>query len=185
MVDLATKSDDVRYPYQSKGVKSMVAPIELAKGSFKGTLHYNAQFITSLALKMTEFEKHTTEKDQVASHYNERSSINSEDDIPSEATYKPEKTTPPNTHPVPETNNVAVTTVDVKPNEAGEPNGVADKKAAEGVEMSHEELLAQRECCLCLLPWFLYRFCSRIGNYCFPYHFWSPFQEGSPGGSVR
>ena len=157
MADLAIKSDDVRYPYESKGVKAMASPIELDKGSFKGTLHYTAQFISSLALKITEFEKQTTEKDRVASHYNERDSIGSVDDIPPEATYKPEKT-PPSTHPVAETNNVPATAVDVKPNETGEPNGVADRKAAEGVVLSREELLAQRVCCLRLLSWFLYQF---------------------------
>ena len=181
MADLAIKSDNVRYPYESKGVKAAVAPIELENGSSKGTLHYTAQFIPSLALKFSEFEKQTTEKDRVASQYNERSSIDSEDDIPSEATYKPEKTLTPNALPEPVTNNV-----DVKPNETGEPNGVADKKAKpEAVELSHEELLAQRECFFCPLSlFFLYQSCSRIGDYCFPYHFWSPFQEGSPGGSV-
>ena len=171
MADLAIKSDNVRYPYESKGVKAVAAPIELEKGSFKGTLHYTAQFIPSLALKIAEFEKQTTEKDRVASQYNERSSIGSEDDIPSEATYRPEKTLPPN-NPVPATNNVPVTAVDVKPNEtgelngvvdknSGEPNGVVDKKAeTEVVELSHEELLAQRECYLCPLSLFLYHFCS-------------------------
>ena len=171
MADLAIKSDNVRYPYESKGVKAVAAPIELEKGSFKGTLHYTAQFIPSLALKIAEFEKQTTEKDRVASQYNERSSIGSEDDIPSEATYRPEKTLPPN-NPVPATNNVPATAVDVKPNEtgelngvvdkkSGEPNGVVDKKAeTEVVELSHEELLAQRECYLCPLSLFLYHFCS-------------------------
>jgi hypothetical protein len=199
MADLATKSNNVRCPYESKGVKAMAAPIEFEKGSFKGTLYYTAEFIPSLALKIVEFEKQTTEKDRVASQYDtERSSISSED-IPPEAIFRP-KTPPPNaavhaTNNVPSTNNVPATAVDVKPNdvnpndvkpnEAGEPNGVADKMAeTEGVELSHEELLAQRECCLCLLSWFLYQFYSRIGDYRFPYHFWSPFQEGSPGGSV-
>ena len=149
MADLAIKSDDVRLPYESKGVKAMVSPIELEKGSSKGTLHYTAEFIPSLALKIAEFEKQTTEKDRVASEYNERSSIGSEDDLPSDATYQPERTpTPtPNAQPVPATNNVPA--ADVKTNGAGEPNGAADKKAeTEVVELSHEELLAQRECCL-------------------------------------
>ena len=150
MADLAIKSDNVRYPYESKGVKAMVAPIELEKNCFKGTLHYTAEFIPSLALKITEFEKQTTEKDRVASHYSERSSVGSVDDIPSEATYRPEKAPPPNvTNNVPAANSVSPTAEDVKPNDTGEPNGVADKKAeAECVELSREELLAQRECCL-------------------------------------
>ena len=160
IADLATKSDNVRYPYESKGVKATAAPIEFQKDNFKGTLHYTAQFIPSLALKIAEFEKQTTEKDRVASHYNERNSIGSEDDIPFEATYIPEKTTPPNAESVPATNDVPATTEDVKPDKTGElngePNGVADKKAAEVVELSNEELLAQRECCLGLLSWFLY-----------------------------
>lgn len=153
MADLATKSDNIRYPYESKGVKAMAAPIEFETGIFKGTLHYTAQFIPSLALKIDEFEKQTTEKDQVASQINKRSSIGSEDDIPVEETYKPEKTTPPNADSVPAT---PVTAEFAKPKETGEPNGVADKKTAEVVELSREELLAQRKCCLCLLSWFLY-----------------------------
>ena len=155
MADLAVKSDDARYPYESKGVKVVVAPMEFEKGSSKGTLHYTAQFIPSLALKMAEFEKQTTEKDRVASQYKDSSSIGSEDDIPPDATYIPEKTFTPNTHPEPVTNNVPDTAVDVKPNETGEPNGVAEKKAkTEVVEMSHEELLAQRECRFCLYTLF-------------------------------
>jgi hypothetical protein len=185
MADLAIKSDNVRYPYESKGVKAVAAPIELEKGPSKGTLHYTAQFIPSLALKMTEFEKQTTEKDRVASQYKDSSSIGSEDDIPSDATYIPEKTLTPKTVPEPTKKNVPDTAVDVKPNETGEPNGVADKKAkTEAVELSHEELLAQRECCFCLLSLFLNQSSTRIGDYCIPYYFWSPFQEGSPGGSV-
>ena len=82
----------------------------------------------------------------MASHYNnDRSSIDSsvfEDDP--EVTYRPEQSTPPPDHA---TNNAPA--VDVKPDEKGESNGVANKKAeVEGVEMSHEELLAQREWCL-------------------------------------
>ena len=177
MADLAIKSDKTRFPYESKGVKAAVAPIELEKGSFKGTLHYTAQYIPSIALKIADFEKQTTEKDRVASHYKERSSISSVDDIPAEATYKPEKTPVPNALPDPvATNNVAAIAEDMKPNETGEPNGVADKKAKpEAIELSHEELVAQRECLFCLLSWFLYQSCSRIGDYYFPYHFWSPF----------
>ena len=180
IADLAVKSDDVRYPYESKGPKAVVAPIELEKGSSKGKLYYTAQFIPSLAIKMAEFEKQTTEKDQVTSQYKDsRSSIGSEDDIPSDATYIPEKTLTSNTLPEHVTNNVPDTAVEVKPN--GEPNGVADKNVkTEAVEMSHEELLAQRECCFCLLTLFLYQSCCRIRDYCFPYNFWSPFQEGSP-----
>ena len=152
MADLAIKSDDIRYPYESKGVKAMASRIELENGSSKGTLHYTAQFIPSLALKIAEFEKQTTEKDRVASQYNDRTSISSEDDIPSEATYVPEKTSTPNSLPEPATNSVPDTAVDVKPDETGEPNGVADKKAkTEAVELSREELLAQRECRFCLL----------------------------------
>ena len=155
IADLAIKSDNVRYPYESKGVKAIAAPIELEKGSSKGTLYYTAQFIPSLALKFAEFEKQTTEKDRVASQYKDRSSISSEDDIPSDATYIPEKTLTPNTLPEPATNNVPA--VDVKPDEISEPNGVADKKTkAEAVELSHEELLAQRECCFCLLSLLLF-----------------------------
>ena len=155
VADLATKSDNIRYPFESKGVKTAVARIEFEKGSFKGTLHYTAEFISCLALKDIKFERQTTEKDRVASHYdNERSSICSsvfEDDP--EVTYKPEQSTPPQNDPVHATNNVpAATAMDVTPKETGEANGVAGKKAEiEGVEMSHEELLVQREWCLRLL----------------------------------
>ena len=163
VTDLATKSDNLRYPFESKGIKTVAASIELERDS-KGTLYYTAEFIPCLAIKNIKFEKQITEKDRVASHYdNERGSINSSlfDDDDPEVTYRPEQSTPPpNTHPVHATDGIpAAAVVDVKPHETGEPNGEADKKNGEadkkaeieGVEMSHEELLVQREWCLCLL----------------------------------
>lgn len=142
--DLATKSDNLRYPYESNGVKVEAAPIKLERGgSYKGILHYTAEFIPGLALKNIEFETRVTEKDRVASNYeNDRASINSsvsgDDGIP---TYIPEhSTSQPNAHPIHETNNVPEADA-----ADAELNDVADKKTETEVEMSREELLAQRE----------------------------------------
>lgn len=154
IADLAKKSDDVRYPYESNGVKTVAAPIQLEGRSFKGTLHYTAEFIPCLALKNIKFETQTTEKDRVASRYDdERGSIGStvsgNDDIPTKATQKPDQPTPsPNDHPV----QTSPAAVDAKPNETGESNETGERNGAatdekaegEGVEMSHEDLLAQR-----------------------------------------
>jgi len=181
VAELASKSDNLRYPYLSNGVKTVEAPIELEHGrSHKGTLYYTAEFISALALKNIKFEPQTTEKDRIASHDDSDDSSNGwsesdDDDIPAEVTYKPD----------PVTNNVPVTATDVdaEPNEAGEPNGVVDKKAEveNGVELSDEELLAQREVFVVHVGWFSLIFCSRIGNYCFSCHFWSPSWQGSLG----
>jgi len=60
---------------------------------------------------------------------------------------KPEQSTyAPNADPAHATNDVSAdATVDVKPNETGESNGVTDKKTeTDGVDLSHEELLAQQ-----------------------------------------
>ncbi|KAF8807280.1 transmembrane protein [Phlegmacium glaucopus] len=151
VADLATKADNLRYPYLTTGVKAMEAPIELEQGhSYKGTLCYTAEFIPCLALKNIKFERQTTEKDRLASQYdNDRSSLSGsnaseDDDIPAGVTYIPEPTGRPDADA---TNNVPATATDVnvEPNGNGEPNGVADKKAEiEGVEMDHEELLAQQ-----------------------------------------
>ena len=157
LADLSTKSDDLRSPYESKGAKAVAAPIKLETGnSLKGTLHYTAEFIPCLALKNIKFETQTTEKDRVASHdHDDRSStsgsVYEDDDVPIGVTYKPEPTASSDVHPVPTTNDVVPVAVaaDVKTNETGEPNVIADKKPEiEGVELTHEELLAHREWCL-------------------------------------
>lgn len=158
VADIATKSDNLRYPYESNGVKAVAAPIQLETGnSFKGTLHYTAEFIPCLALKNIKFETQTSEKDRVASQYDNAHDSMLEDDVPPVPSKLEQSTPAPNAHPIDATNDAPVdAATDVKPNETGELNGVADKKAetngvadkkteADGVDLSHEELLAQRE----------------------------------------
>ncbi|KAF9270554.1 tricalbin [Marasmius fiardii PR-910] len=50
--------DDASYPYKSLGVKETQDPIRLdKKNSFKGQLHYRAEFVPALNLRGVEFEQ--------------------------------------------------------------------------------------------------------------------------------
>jgi len=65
--DLAKRSDDKEYPYESTGVRQAADPIQLDTGdTFKGTLHYVAEFLPALALKGVKFESRPNELQQVA-----------------------------------------------------------------------------------------------------------------------
>ena len=53
--DLAAEAEAEDYPYKSTGKKAEAENLKLDKGSFKGQLHYEAEFIPALALKNFEF----------------------------------------------------------------------------------------------------------------------------------
>ena len=53
--DIAAEADSEEYPYKSTGKKAEAADLRLDKGTFKGQLHYEAEFIPALALKNFEF----------------------------------------------------------------------------------------------------------------------------------
>ncbi|KAF9568534.1 tricalbin [Agrocybe pediades] len=58
VADLAIQSsDDPSYSYKSTGVKAVADPIHLDKGgTYKGTLHYTAEFVPALKVKFHKFE---------------------------------------------------------------------------------------------------------------------------------
>ena len=53
----AGEADDPKYPYRSLGVKEYVSKIRLAVNSYKGDLHYTAEFIPAVHLKGVSFGK--------------------------------------------------------------------------------------------------------------------------------
>ena len=57
VADLAQESDDPRFHYSSLGKKEVVDPIRLDRGnSYKGQLHYVAEFVPAIALKGVKFD---------------------------------------------------------------------------------------------------------------------------------
>ncbi|TFK30388.1 transmembrane protein [Coprinopsis marcescibilis] len=59
--ELASQSEDPKYPYQSTGAKDAADPLRLDRGnSTKGTLHYSATFIPALKLKDISFGEQST-----------------------------------------------------------------------------------------------------------------------------
>ncbi|EPQ61056.1 tricalbin [Gloeophyllum trabeum ATCC 11539] len=65
--DLAQESEDPEYPYASTGKKEVQDPIKLDRGnSYKGRLHYTAEFIPALALKWRGFSTGGNELQQAA-----------------------------------------------------------------------------------------------------------------------
>ena len=53
--ELAAEADSEEYPYKSTGRKVEAADFKFEKGIFKGQLHYEAEFIPTLALKDFKF----------------------------------------------------------------------------------------------------------------------------------
>jgi len=53
--ELAAEADSEEYPYKSTGKKVEAANLRFDKGTFKGQLHYEAEFIPALTLKNFEF----------------------------------------------------------------------------------------------------------------------------------
>jgi hypothetical protein len=68
VADLAERSDDTTYPYKSTGKKVAVEPLRQDKGnSYKGNLHYVAEFVPAIALKGINFSSGPNEIQQVVS----------------------------------------------------------------------------------------------------------------------
>jgi hypothetical protein len=60
VVDLAVpaeEADDPKYPYRSLGIKDYASKIRLGVNSYKGELHYSAEFIPAVHLKGVSFGK--------------------------------------------------------------------------------------------------------------------------------
>lgn len=53
----AGETDDPKFPYRSLGVKEYVSKIRLAVNSYKGELHYTAEFVPAVHLKGVSFGK--------------------------------------------------------------------------------------------------------------------------------
>jgi hypothetical protein len=53
----AGETDDPKYPYHSLGLKEYASKIRLAVNSYKGELHYTAEFIPAVHLKGVSFGK--------------------------------------------------------------------------------------------------------------------------------
>lgn len=54
--DLATPSEDKRFPYASTGKREVEDPLKLDRGAYKGKLHYVAEFIPALAVQGVKFK---------------------------------------------------------------------------------------------------------------------------------
>jgi hypothetical protein len=57
--------DDVRYPFESLGKKEAIDPICVEHGTYKGNLHYVAEFVPALALRGVEFKAQPNELQQI------------------------------------------------------------------------------------------------------------------------
>lgn len=53
--ELAVEADSEEYPYKSTGKKTEAGNIRFDKGTFKGQLHYEAEFVPALALRDFKF----------------------------------------------------------------------------------------------------------------------------------
>lgn len=163
--DLAAEHDDVEYPYKSTGVKEFNEPIRLDKGGgFKGTLLYKAEFVPALKLKggvqfndtgasaFTKQASKSTEslggkRDSDAGSFRSVASKPDESgqEVPEGVTIHdvpPEKT---HTKGVKSTDTTATAATTVTVGTTNEEKAETTEESGGGVEMSKDELLAQRE----------------------------------------
>lgn len=158
--ELAKESGESRYLYESTGTKTATDPFRLDKGNvYKGHLHYTASFIPALALTGVKFDSQPNEiqrasekgsKDDDGGDAGDNSSMFSASDEehgPIPITIKSSSardSSPPKDSPVSksdESTHTSGTNDSVHTAETSD----AKTKDADGVEMSTEELLAQRE----------------------------------------
>jgi len=160
------ESDDPKYPYKSLGVKSADDPLRLDKGGgFKGTLTYTAEFVPALALKNLAFgeESHPSGRPDGVSVNSKKSS--SSIDLQGgtvQVAERPDPVTAPGPDALPQSAgaNGGLAGYDVSNTVGNDAAAVHDQAPAsdekcdkqQGVEMSVEEALAQRACCL--IPFF-------------------------------
>jgi Ca2+-dependent lipid-binding protein len=149
---LAAPSDDPRFPFQSKGMKTAADPLRLDKGNAtKGTLHYKASFIPALAIKGVKFDHAHNTRTQTAQRDKENgddqaSSTSDGDALPDGPTIKSMKKSgqKEDQSTSKETTVAAVTS----PTSTSKVEDVAakakDTEEHATVEMTTEELLAQQ-----------------------------------------
>ena len=159
MADLAVEHDDIEYPYKSTGAKEAEDPIRLDKGGgFKGTLHYKAEFIPALKLKggvkfnemgAPGLTKKPTKKSSDGSFESAGSKPDEEgQEVPDGVTIsEPHVKTHTRGARSTDTTATAATsgTVGTQGTVDSYDKAPVETPEEEGVEMSKEELLAQRE----------------------------------------
>jgi hypothetical protein len=154
--------EDTRYSFKSNGVKTFSSPLRQDGGNvFKGTLHYTAEFIPAVALKNFKFESQDMEVNKVSKReedggiVTDGESSEDEDGVPAEVTIKSERRRSLSLKQKEAAGSkdsiITSQTTDSKgTKESGKmtnpDNGVTLKQEeVKAVEMSIEELLAQRE----------------------------------------
>ncbi|KAF9023422.1 tricalbin [Hymenopellis radicata] len=149
--ELASENDDPKFPFKSTGVKEATDPLRLDKdGTFKGQLHYRAEFVPAMKLKGIKFDGHTNEMQRAANQEldgedggvatdNDKSSMSSSDE---EIQAVPPGVTINGVHR--HTRNAKST--DTTATTATKATAVSqeEKKPEEGIEMSHDELLTHQ-----------------------------------------
>ena len=158
MSELAKESDNNRFPYESTGNRNATEPFRLDKGNVhKGSLHYVAQFVPSLAIKGVKFDVRSNEIQRIA----EREQGNEDGDtvdsrstleevsegvtitVPRKAHTKSAKST--DTTKTVDTTNAANSTHTADSIHTAGTRATKETKPDEGVEMTTEEVLAQRK----------------------------------------
>lgn len=162
--DLASPApEDIRYPFKSSGIKTFSSPLRQdGGGAFKGTLHYTAEFVPAVALKDLKFESRQLEVNKLAKRkehdeegggiVTDESSSEDEDGEPAEVTIKSERRRTLSLKQKEESGGSIVTSEppdskDANESDKAKPDAIVKPKQEEvkGVEMTTEELLAQRE----------------------------------------
>jgi len=158
----ASAPEDTRYPFKSTGINTFASPLRQEGGNgHKGNLHFSAEFIPAVVLKNLKFESRDTEvnklskrgeQDEDGGIVTDESSSDDEDGVPAGVTIKSErKRTLSLSQNGSKESVVTGHTTDSKGTDgsgkvAKPENGVgSNPEEAKGVEMSTEELLAQRE----------------------------------------
>jgi len=199
--EIAAEADSEEYPHSSTGKKVEAANLKFGGGTFKGQLHYEAEFIPALALKNFEFSaggnriQHAVDgaNGDAGSISNGDGGSVSSSDIEAEAvpagitTRGPLGTKRKENH----VKNVASTdtsfTVDTNQdaNSIIESSGESEGKdrSGKGVVLSKEELMEHRK--LGVLLEFLNSYRRyRIWNHCLQHYHCPADEEGSSRGSV-
>ncbi|KAK0233307.1 C2 domain-containing protein [Armillaria fumosa] len=147
--ELVKDSDDKMYPFQSTGVKTVTDPLRLdGANTFKGNLHYTAEFIPAMKLKGIKFEGHSNEINQAVTADDDSgsgvvsdgaSSISSSDEeaqaVPDGVTIKGKK----HTRAAKSTDTTATSATQATAASSETPPPVE-----EGIEMSVDELMSHQ-----------------------------------------
>ncbi len=138
------------YPFQSTGVKTATDPLRLdGADTFKGNLHYTAEFIPTMKLKGIKFESHSNEINQAVAADDDSgsgvvsdsaSSISSSDEeaqaVPDGVTIKGKKR---HTRAAKSTDTTATSAT-----QATAASSETQPPVEEGIEMSVDELMTHR-----------------------------------------